>query len=972
MGRFWKSLLFETCERGISSAVAPELLPDNQLAWALNADIRGGKPSTRPNLRNRLTLPPGLIQGCEYFSIQGGMLVCSIGGRLYRITVSNSVFGVEEIILDFVNSSKIKQVWMTQTVGTLVIQDGQSNPILYNGSTAPRAVSGEVPRGRMMAYGNGRLWVAINSKQVVAGDITTSAAGSELNFTETTYLNGGGALYFSRDITGMAFIPVTGQADYGAMMVFLAGETHAIRADITKRDDWANIPGFVTNILRSVGAASQWSIVSVNQDLYWRDSNGGIRSIRNALADESGPGSSPVSREVSRLTDYDSQPQLSLCSGVYFDNRLLMTSSPYLMQNGGYGFRNLISLDYAPLSTMQGKAQPAYNGAWDGLNFVKLVGGEFLGKNRAFALTTDDEGNNELWEFGTPNRADQVRVCTDGTADVPIENPIECFVEYPLRNFGESKSRKRLERCDVWLTSVDGELDLGVDWRSDNSKKWLAWDDASTCAKTTDAATETPHVWKNLLPQERPQFKTFTIPDSVNEVVKYATEVGFEFQIRLRWTGRCRIHRVMVHGTVLDDPDFADRAGFEAACVEADITGNQITYEIPTGGCPLVLLYQNGIRVRGNRAFGLGAASSTPYPFTFCNDGPVDIVNFSVLLSTYCTLGFELTTPPPSTVPVGQCVEFVITYDPTQVDLCPEAQRNALVVLQVGANPILDFTVDDSAHPSLPSFADGPDNATVSEGGQAVFTSTVSGTNPIAKRWQVSGDGGTEWSNVEDDDNYSGADTDTLTITDTPIGFTGFLYRLRGTNEWGARYSDEAELTVNAASCTWSVLPNPPDSSGAAPVDADTYAQAFAIVDFISLLSSLVGPTFSTELVVGNASGPPGNVESFGQMLFAVNFGTSGLKSFSFDVSAQAGSFVSDPSAQNIVSLYSPDGSTLIDQDSDPSDGALSTTLSVTVPTAGQYLILINSARAGPSPTLQTKTVVGYTLGAGDAICTLE
>lgn len=545
--------------------------------------MRGGKAATRPNIAICTQLPRGLIQGAEFFGVQGGMIVASIAGRIYRIRVNNRTFGVEQVYLEFQNSPIIKQVWMTQTVESLVIQDGQSNPILYDGSTAERAVAGQVPRGRQMAYGNGRLWVAVNTNEVLAGDIRTNVPGSELAFTEATYLTGGGKLYFPKPITGMSFIPVTGQSDYGALLVFCAGETKAIRADITSRDDWGKVPGFVTDILRSVGAASQWSITSVNQDLYWRDSNSGIRSIRNALADEAGPGSSPVSREVSRLTDFDSQRQLAYCSAIYHDNRLLMTSSPYLLMNGGVGFKNIISLDFAPLSSMGGKSNPAYNGQWNGLNFVKLVAGEFRGRNRAFALTTDDEGNNQLWEFGTGNRADLSAVCGDEISTE--ENPITCYVEYPLRNFGQNKTRKRLERCDVWLSSVDGEVDLTVEWRADNSVKWLKWDEATTCAKTTDPEGEIPHVWKNLVNQERPQFKTFTIPDFTNEIVKYSATVGFEFQIRFSWTGRCRIHRMMVYGELLSNPDYADRSGFEAECIQQDITGNQITYSIPTTSC---------------------------------------------------------------------------------------------------------------------------------------------------------------------------------------------------------------------------------------------------------------------------------------------------------------------------------------------------------------------------------------------------
>lgn len=842
MSKNWIQLLFETCEAGVSSALAPELLPDNQNAWGMNIDVRGGKAATRPAIRNIGNIPSGLIQGCEFFGVQGGMLVASISGRLYRIRIGNRSIQIQDIPLTFDNSPIIKQVWMTQTVETLVIQDGQSNAIMYDGSTARRAVSGEVPRGRQMAYGNGRLWVAVNLNEMLAGDIRTGAPGSELLFTEATYLTGGGKLFFPKTITGAQFIPVTGQSDYGALLVYGAGETNAIRADITSRDDWGKIPGFVTSILRSVGAASQWSLVPVNQDLYWRDSNGGIRSIRNALADEAGPGSAPVSREVSRLTDYDSQQLLPWCSGVYFDNRLLMTSSPSLMPNGGVGWKDIISLDYAPLSSMGGKSQPAYNGQWTGLNFVKLVGGEFNGKNRSFALTTNDDGTNQLWEFGTPDRSDSYSICTDGTAD-PEENPITCFIEYPLRNFGQSKTRKRLDRCDVWLSSLNGEVDLKVYWRADESVKWRLWDEATTCAKTSDPSTTYPHVWKNLVAQERPQFKTYTIPDEVDETVKYSAAVGFEFQVRLEWTGRCRIHRMMLYAAPLSDPDYADRAGFEAACVSDDVTGNRIVYNVPTSGCPVVVLTQDGARVRPGRSFGLGGALvPKAFQFTFCNDGETDIVGFSVTLFTQCVEAFFLSDPPPDIVIAGQCVTFEITYNPE----VPCDIKSALVTLAIGGGPFFNFTVDDEVHEEIPEIDEQPTDQTVAEGGETQFTVTVlPNPLPTVYQWQVSGNGGVDWFDVEDDaENYGGATTATLTITDAPSGFNDNVYRVRVRNEVGQVFSDEVVLTVTEPSaCECALLIPALNDSGT----YSNYAEASAAVsDLVADCLAFINDTLDT------------------------------------------------------------------------------------------------------------------------------
>ncbi len=581
MASKWIQQSFETCPKGVSSAVAPELLMPGQFAWGANIAIRGGKPHTRPPMIERLVLPSGLHQSSSYFGVQGGMIVTNIQGRIYRLRIGNNAYSYEEIPLGFVNSGAIKQTWMQQTIESLVIQDGQSTPIIYNGSTARRAASDEVPRGTVMAYGNGRLWVAINQRELVAGDIRTRAPGSELKFTETDYLSGGGSLYFPRGITGLEFIPVTGAADFGTLIVFGRDYAESIRADVTSRDMWAQMAGFVTNVFRDIGCSGDWSIVQVNQDLYWRDSRGDIRSLANAISTNSSPGSTPISREVQRLVAYDSDQLLPWVSAIYFDNRLLMTSSPYLNVNGGVSFKDLVSLDFSPISTMQLKAPPAYDGVWNGIpGIAQIVSGEFDGATRAFAISSDEDGVNRLWEIMDRGREDASLSCGSGV----VPSPIESFIEYPSINFGIEKNRKRIERCDVWLSDMENEVEVRAYWRADNNQQWTQWDSKPFCAKVTDAATTTPHVWKNLLSQQRPQIKTFTIPDGLDQVTNYALMVGFEFQIRLVFTGKYQVEKMMVYATPLSDPDFGEES--TEACIENNVVGNEIRYVIPTSVCP--------------------------------------------------------------------------------------------------------------------------------------------------------------------------------------------------------------------------------------------------------------------------------------------------------------------------------------------------------------------------------------------------
>ncbi len=598
----WIPEIFDNALDGVSSAVSPELIQPTQNAWSVNVINRGSKPGTRPSFKRLLTLPAGLVQGASYFSVQGGMGVASINGRFYRLRINPRTTSYSEIIMPLsngsgqdVNSPVIKQVFMQQTIETLVIQDGQSDPVFYNGSTIRRSdVSNEVPRGRQMAYGNGRLWVAVGGKNLVAGDIRSNIEGSELKFTETNYLSGGGTLFFPRGITGLAFIATTGTSDYGALMVFGSDYAESVRADITFRDQWATTPGFVTNVLRHTGCASHWSLTSVNQDLFWRDSLGGIRSIRSSLQDESGPGNAPISREVSRLTDFDSPQLLGMCSGMSFDNRLLMTSSPRLNQARGITWRDLISLDFAPISSMRGKTMPAYDGRWTGINFTHLFQGIFDGKSRAFAISHDTLGSNSLWEInldGHNGVSDTSVTCSDGSGLIAPDR-ITSVVETRRVFFGNAGRRKRLERFDLYLSNIQGELDFRVYWRTDNNQKWLQWQEsASVCAKVGDPQTGiTPHVWKNLLPQQRPQLKTFTIPSKIDGITHYSLQNGFEFQIRIVWTGKTKIHKGILFASPLDNTDYALRDLVEADCLFNDVTGDDINFDVPVNPCPELII----------------------------------------------------------------------------------------------------------------------------------------------------------------------------------------------------------------------------------------------------------------------------------------------------------------------------------------------------------------------------------------------
>ncbi|WP_299552916.1 T9SS type B sorting domain-containing protein [Seonamhaeicola sp.] len=102
-------------------------------------------------------------------------------------------------------------------------------------------------------------------------------------------------------------------------------------------------------------------------------------------------------------------------------------------------------------------------------------------------------------------------------------------------------------------------------------------------------------------------------------------------------------------------------------------------------------------------------------------------------------------------------------------------------------------------------------------------------------QWEVSTDGGLNWSTIVDDATYSGSQTADLTITNTPLSFDTYEYRafleLSG-NSCGL-YSDPAELTVillPIANTAPTMLLCDDDNNGTMPFDLNSQNNAITTV----------------------------------------------------------------------------------------------------------------------------------------------
>lgn len=466
-------------------------------------------------------------------------------------------------------------VFMVQAEKYIIIQNGFDEPRVYDGYVCRRASyygSQAVPIGKQMAYGQGRLFVAVNEgSEIVAGDLvfggsttnvgitissaanptvittardhgfsvgdqvtlsghsstppinstytigTTPAANTFtipvavtsggsggfvsrfnagedsdlLRFTENTYLNEGGALAPSGKVgrvKALAFLPVqdtaTGQGDLIAFC-----ERGAVTLAVSApRDKWKDTEGFQRVLFDNIGTTSE-SILSVNGDLFFRSLEGnGIRNYRNARAEATGYGQTPISAEIDPILKQDTPWMLDNVSFAQFDGRLLMTCLPqrfprkaadqasadtFAAQPIPTIFNGVAVLDFQSTSAGRGKSAAVFDGVWTGLRIVKLIQGTFDGDPQCYAwcFHEDDTGRRiELWQ-----------VTKDDEYDTPVEGPrvINSGIVTRAMNFEDKMGLKKLIRCDLWFDDIgggpDNEFNCSLAYRPDDYPNFTTW-----------------------------------------------------------------------------------------------------------------------------------------------------------------------------------------------------------------------------------------------------------------------------------------------------------------------------------------------------------------------------------------------------------------------------------------------------------------------------------------------------------------
>lgn len=566
----------------IASESYPNGLKRNQLAWATNATMRGG------GIRQRTGWKP-LVQGQSWSGLyQGGYLyepetelpylVLDIGGRTYQVRVDTDNSVVDITAGSGPNPATEPKHWLAQGEQFLVIQDGVSEPLVWDGAVLRRisAVGGahpKLPIGTAMDYYMGRMWVASagigasgGGRAYLAGDIvgTNNTAGSTgtapyqyrdaiLNVVENSYLNGGGVFVVPTNAGNIRAMAHTANLDSalgeGQLLVFTRKSIYSVNVT-PDRTQWQALTEPLQRVAQiNFGTTSDRSVVSVNGDLFMQSSpNGDIRSYIVGLRYFQQWGNLPISRNMNRVLQFNDRELLRYGSGIEFDNRLLQTVLPY-QTPVGVAHKGIMALDFDLISSFEEKLPPAWEGIGEGLPCLQQFSGDFGGLPRAFNVAYSQvTGEIEVWEMTTQDRFDS-QVGVGG-------NRVTWYFESPSYTWGNPFALKQLDSLELWIDKVLGTVEFEAYYKPDSWPCWIPWHAWTECAAKSCAEDEEATECSYPTQQFCESFvATRTLAKPPKVCIKSSdrpSDRGYQFQVRLIIKGWCRVRGLLLHALPLD------------------------------------------------------------------------------------------------------------------------------------------------------------------------------------------------------------------------------------------------------------------------------------------------------------------------------------------------------------------------------------------------------------------------------------
>jgi len=560
---------FLRLDGGMDAATPPDdTAMLNRTAFAVNAVHRGGYVTHRPALLNReldfqgctevANAFVGRFQGASVYYPDDGppSLVLSISGMVYRIQPYDG-YKVDDIsIAGDPDSTLMTRCWFFQAEKWLIRQDGQGQPLIYDGITSRRPAADEIRGGTCGVYAWGRIWYALpDGHSYRATDIVYGNGNREdvLRETECNYLTGADFVLpsLAGKITAMV-VPgmldnATGQ---GPVHVFTENAVFSCNAPLD-RDIWLDMTNPIQTISQNQhGALSDRSCVVVNGDIFLRALDG-IRSYAIARRDFGTWVNTPISREIEPFIRNDNRAMLNHSSGVLFDNRLIMTCAPFKDNDYGIMHQGFVVMDFDPIASFRETEPPNWDGLWTGLNVHQVLVSTYQGVQRCWVIARLEDGTITVWEFDK-----------DGTLD-NAEQPIEWMFAPRQMAFEHPLIAKRLGKGEMWINNLTNKtgvpVEFNVYYRTDDYPVSILWASWSECANTETCPDEAEEseghpfgciTLANRPPQYRVRMQLPMPPESCNVMSNADMTIGYKFQPIICVAGSCKVKAFRMEASV--------------------------------------------------------------------------------------------------------------------------------------------------------------------------------------------------------------------------------------------------------------------------------------------------------------------------------------------------------------------------------------------------------------------------------------
>lgn len=552
----------------VQSERNPNGLRRNELAWLNNGTVRGGAISPRPGWQRFVNLwdATGKMQDGFMYEPDFGYpyFICVISGHVLRVDLDTKEVTNLSVIGNFYLAS-VDRCFFCQAEQFLVIQDGVSLPLFWDGATLRRSVGitnnavapgangiNEIPVATCMDYYMGRLWYAIG-RTVHAGDIVKGPSGTlanqfrdaVLNVTENPLAVGGDGFTVPTCAGNIRALKHTANLDrtlgVSPLFIFTRQTVYALEVPVT-REDWINSTATNQPEMRPIqivnGSVNDRSVVAVNGDLFYQSLEPSIRSLFVALRYFSQWGNIPISSNLQRMLSFNDRALLWASSGIVFDNRLLETALPTQLPQGVV-HRALAVLDFVPLASLNEQSPPVWEGLWEGWDIGALYRCDYGGRERAFAtIVSRLDSSIQLWELTNFARADG------------DDKRITWRIEWPAFTWQSEFDLKKLVSDELWIDGLWGEVLFFMEYRPDGDVCWHKWHEWKLCSSRNSCEDVENPVCYPLEPHCESFRSTITLPlppIECQNVSARQVNIGYQFQCRLTITGWCRIRGNLLH-----------------------------------------------------------------------------------------------------------------------------------------------------------------------------------------------------------------------------------------------------------------------------------------------------------------------------------------------------------------------------------------------------------------------------------------